>query len=279
MFIHRNSLFNLCDFAYTSKEDQWAPFQVLSELAEPENIPEGSVIYATPWGILKFLHEIHPRIKNRYILLTYCYGPVFDVEKYINDPKIIHWFGQANSNAITFEKFTLMPLGIFATNILFEDRINTIKLLKKARELPKNNLLYMNIFLHKGQDNERDLAYALYNGKPYCKTVNLTPTWRMPFSEYIMEVGGSKFTVSPKGDMHDTYRHWESMIVGSIPVMLKGPLDKIFEDMPALIVEDYEEATESMMIKTYEEMKNKTYNMRKLYIQYWFDLINKTKIK
>lgn len=283
MFIHRNCWFNLCDYTYSSREDDWvAPLDNCAPF-DPGSVPINSVIYVTPWGIEKFLETIHPKINNPYILITYCYGTTFKYSHVINDPKILHWFGQANSNAITFDKFTIMPLGVLATNEVFNDRLQMIENFNKLRTYPKGllreQLAYMNFMPHVNDGQDRNVVYNLFKDKPWCTTITLTHTWRKPFMEYMNDIAQSKFVISPLGDICDTYRHIESMLVGSIPIILTSPLNKLLEDLPAIIVNDYQEVTEDFLNKKYEEMKDKKYNLDKLYMKYWSDKVNAVKIK
>jgi hypothetical protein len=281
-FVHRQSWFNMCDFAYTAKDDPWScdlrnamPYNV-------EDVPENSVIFATPYGIEKFLEQEHPKIKNPYIMITNCYGPVFKYTDTINDPKIKAWFGNANSNAITFDKFTLIPLGLFATEEVFNRRAQFTQTFEQFRARQKDKLLYMNFFVHKGQHVEvagREALFNKFKNETYCHTVVLNPTWRKPFLEYMDDMSYCKFTLSPQGDMDDCYRHWEAIMVGSIPIMHRCALDKIFDDLPVIIVDDYEEINENFLNAKYEEIHNKSYNINKLYMQYWSDLINQAKAK
>ncbi len=283
MFTHKCSWFNFCDFAFTSKDDQWSvPLKNTIEF-NPENVPENSIIFATPWGIEKFLKEIHPKIKNKYILITHCYGPVFSVASYVNDPKIIAWFGQANSNAITFDKFTLIPLGIFGTDEVFSRRNTIIEQLKQYKKIPKTKLLYSNFMVHQGQHverSERTIIYDLFKDKPWCTTVTLTPNWRKTFADYMIEAAQFKFSLAPEGDQHDTYRIWETLSVGSIPIVHTSPLDGLLNDLPVVIVSDYREVTEEFLNNKYIEMHSKwnQYNLEKLYMKYWVSLINSNKI-
>lgn len=282
IFVHRNAWFSICDYCYTGQGDQWSAPLNQTTPCDPENIPKGSVIFATPFGIEKFLEEIHPKIKNPYILITYCYGAVFKYSDTVMDPKILAWFGQTNSNAITFDKFTVMPLGAFATNEVFDNRVENGRLFKEWKGREKTKLLYMNIMVHEGQHVElagRKYVYNLFKDQPYCKTITLTPKWRKPFLEYMNEMADCKFTISPEGDMADCYRHWEALMVGSIPIVHRSPLDDTFKDLPVIIVDDYAEITEDFLNKKWEEMKDGVYNFRKLYMQYWVDLVNEAKLK
>lgn len=279
MFIHRNAWFALCDFAYTSIQDEWTAPLDQTEPFNPENVPNASVIYVTPWGIDKFIEEIHPRIKNRYILVTYCYGTIMKYSHIINDNKIIAWFGQTNRDAITFDKFTIMPIGILATNEIFNRRHELINDFANLKKLPKTNLAYMNFIAHANDSQDRTVVFNLFKDKPWCKTVVLTHTWRKPFMEYMDDVARSKFTIAPEGDMHDTYRVHEAIMMGSIPIVHRSPLDKLLEDLPVVIVDDYKEVTEEFLNAKYEEMHNKTYNIKKLYMKHWADLIDEAKKK
>lgn len=276
LFIHRDAWFSICDFAYTSKDDQWAPPINNTIPHSPENIPPGSIIYATPWGIERFLKEIHPIIKNPYILVTFCYGPVSTIADYVHNPKILAWFGQANSDAIKYDKFTLMPLGILADSNLYNKRDEIITLFQQFKDKNKNTLLYMNFKIHEGEHvslGDRHNVYHLFKDKSFCKSVYLTHEWRKPFLEYMDDMSQCKFTISPEGDMHDCYRHWEALLVGSIPIIHKSPLDNIFTDLPVIIVDNYNEITEDFLNQKYEEIKNKQYNLDKIYMKYWESLI------
>jgi hypothetical protein len=281
MFVHRNAWFNLCDFIYSSKDDQWAPkLENTSICNTTEEIFPGAMIFITPWGATEFARKIHPSIKNPYLVISWCYGPVYSIKDCVDDPKVIAWFGQANSEAINFDKFTLVPVGLFGTNEVFENSKQLNKSFEQWKNNDKQDLLYLNFKVHKGQHatlGNREYVYNLFSDKQYCKTITLTHEWRKPFDEYMEEMSKYKFALSPQGDQHEAYRHWEAMIVGSVPIIQKSPLDKIFDDLPVIIVDDYSEISEDFLYRKYDEMKNKQYNNEKLYMKYWMNKINQAK--
>jgi hypothetical protein len=277
-FVHRNAWYSISDFVYSSDKDQWAPEMSNSTPCGIDDIFDGAVLFITPWGITEFVEKIHPQIKNSYSIVSWCYGPTYGIKDCINDPKIISWFGNANSEAITFDKFTLIPVGIFATDEIFHKRNEVFEYIQKYNKNVKDNLLYMNFTVHEGQHvsfANRRKVFDTFRDKSYCKMVVLTDTWRMPFREYMEEMSHYKFVVSPPGDQHEAYRHWEALIVGSIPVMRRTSLDGIFNDLPAIFVDDYTEITEDFLHKKYEELKDQKYNYDKLYMKYWVDKISK----
>lgn len=275
VFVHRDAWFNICDFAYTPPGDPWIPTLSARKACNPENIPAGSLIFATPHGIEEFLEKIHPKIKNPYILITLFYGPVLNISKYVHDPKIIAWFGQANRDAITFEKFTLIPLGIMGREDLFNQKEQLNIVFTQLRNAAKPKLLYMNFTIHEGRAGETEYRRNIFNifkDKPFCSIGK-----QQPFLNYIHDAAQHKFILSPFGDMCDCYRHWESLLVGSIPILQRSPLDDIFKDLPVIIVDDYNEVTEDFLHAKYQEMQYCTYNFRKLYMQYWVDKIHATR--
>lgn len=81
------------------------------------------------------------------------------------------------------------------------------------------------------------------------------------------------FVLSPHGDGLDCYRTWEALLMGSYPVVKTSSLDPLYEDLPVVIVKEWNEVTEDFLIIKYNEMKNKTFKMEKIYAPYWFDLI------
>lgn len=91
--------------------------------------------------------------------------------------------------------------------------------------------------------------------------------------KHIMQLKNCKFCFSPPGRGLDCHRHWESLLVGTIPIMQSSPLDSVFDDLPVVLVEDWNIVTKEFLEETYEQMIQKTYNFEKLYSNYWKNLI------
>jgi hypothetical protein len=271
IFVQRWSWFSICDFAYANNTDGGGEF-INATPFNPEDVTAGSVIFSTAYGIEDFLEKVHPKIKNPYILVTIYYGPVMNIKKYIDDPKIIAWFGQSNRDAVTFKKFTIIPLGIMRDESFFEKHEQYNNFFKQLRNIPKENLAYVNFTVHEGRHDGRGDIYDIFKDQKYC-----TVSKQKPFIEYMQEMAKHKFVISPMGDMQDCYRHWEAMLVGAIPIIQSSPLDPVFKDLPVVIVDNYNEITEEFLNKKYEEIKNKKYKLKKLYMQYWVNKINKKK--
>ena len=65
--------------------------------------------------------------------------------------------------------------------------------------------------------------------------------------------------------------------MGSIPIVESSQLDIILKDLPVLIIKDWSCITEEYLKEQYEIINSKKYNFEKIFVQYWFDLIDSYK--
>lgn len=89
--------------------------------------------------------------------------------------------------------------------------------------------------------------------------------------KYLENIAKSKYVISPHGINPDCYRHWESLYLNTIPITLKHPKLKSFEDLPILFLNSWGELTEEFLINEYERLINKS--REKLDLNYWIKLM------
>lgn len=86
-----------------------------------------------------------------------------------------------------------------------------------------------------------------------------------------------KFILSPFGTGIDCHRTWEAIMLGCIPIVKSSGIDELFDDLPVVIVQDWDELTEDYLNEKYDEItinkKEQEYNYNKLYFNYWKDKI------
>jgi hypothetical protein len=56
------------------------------------------------------------------------------------------------------------------------------------------------------------------------------------YSAYLREMSKHKYIVIPVGSGIDSPQIWESLYMGSIPVLLSTPIDPLLQDLPAVII-------------------------------------------
>ena len=97
------------------------------------------------------------------------------------------------------------------------------------------------------------------------------------FYNYYETISKSKFMICPRGCGLDTYRLWDCLYLGCIPIIVKYEGYQDFEDLPILFVEkweDYLALTEDYLNQKYSEMIDKIYNYDKLKFSWWENLIS-----
>ena len=77
------------------------------------------------------------------------------------------------------------------------------------------------------------------------------------------------FVLSPFGNGFDCHRTWETLLLGSIPIVKSPQFEKMFEGLPVLMVERWEDITLELLEKTQKEFADKEWKWEKLSLSYW----------
>ena len=85
------------------------------------------------------------------------------------------------------------------------------------------------------------------------------------------------FVPSPHGNGLDCHRTWEALALGCIPIVRTSPLDPLYADLPVWIVQEWNEVTLENMQRVIETMKVSVFDMKKLLLTYWLDIITNGK--
>ena len=131
-----------------------------------------------------------------------------------------------------------------------------------------DKLLYINMTLRTNKIREE--MYNKLKDKEFCYV-----TTRKPNKEFIKELSEFKFVASPKGLGTDCHRTWEAMLIGTIPIIDRSEMSHLFDDLPVLIIDSWNQITREFLEEKFTEIISKSYNLKKLYADYWFDQIRK----
>lgn len=91
-------------------------------------------------------------------------------------------------------------------------------------------------------------------------------------ASYYDDLSQSKFVICPRGCGIDTYRLWDSIYMGCIPIIEKYEGYQQFEDLPILFIQHWKEIegfTREYLESKWIEMVDKEYNYDKLRLSYW----------
>ena len=64
------------------------------------------------------------------------------------------------------------------------------------------------------------------------------------------------FVLSPHGNGLDCHRTWEALILGCIPIVRTSPIDSLYEGLPVLIVNDWNNINNELLQNTIDQFKN-----------------------
>lgn len=211
-----------------------------------------------------YFNKIHPKIKNEYILISHNSDENINsgFGKYVDD-KITHWFAQ--NLMFKHEKCTPIPIGL---QLRMYDKKNTVieDIIKYRNNIEKNNSIFY-AFSEDTNPNRLIALNHLSNSK-----VSIKPEKKLSRDEYYSEVSKNMFNASPEGNGVDCNRTWETLYLGSIPVLEKSINSEYWKSigLPVLIIDSWKDIKlfdNIYLNNIYNGLKNS--NNSPLCVDYW----------
>lgn len=264
------------------------------------------------------MYESLLSIQVPYILITaisdetvpYLYDndtkPKLNYQRLLDSKNLIAWFG--TNVDVDHPKIHLIPLGIPFSKPVHSDTHPVFKsphckymgwysdLYDIGVVLEKYNSLKLQDISARFQKRKSGLLFCGYttmntddctvmryrnvrsNLDKYLETTDFVKSDLMSWEEYTEKLESHKFTLSPPGRGIDTHRTYEALICGSIPVVFPAFLNKLYEDLPVLVIDDFKKLTPEYLEAKYKEiMTRRDYNFKKLTSDYWCDKILEVK--
>ncbi len=249
-----------------------------TEWFDPKIVQQGDTIYINLCYIQWFHSQVHDEIDYPYILIG-C-----DVGNWLPDPVLQNLFYEPKLAAFFCRNILLshhpklfqIPMG--QTDHYFGySSLPLLQQLSEQQPFEKKYLLYMNYYPRSFGD--RDQIVKLFENEPYCFSRNHSgkPYSGIPKEDFYREIATSHFVVSPVGFEMDCVRTWESLALGSIPIVEHSFLDHIFEDLPVLLVDDWKEINETFLKENLPILSRKRRD--KAFFPYWKKQIEEMQTK
>lgn len=239
---------------------------------ETDRIQDGDVIFLKTDLLSFFFKKVHKHIKKKYILVTHnsdfpAPGEFF---RYLNDDKIIAWFGQ-NCDNTTHNKFVQIPIGIANQYWPWGDT----KIIDNVRS-KINAHANRPILVYLNHDNnthpERVQVRNIFSDKSWCIKGE-----RKPYQEYLTDLTQARFVICPRGNGLDCHRQWEVLLMGAIPIMKHSTIDSLFDGFPVLFVNSWEEVTQEFLRNKSKKIKKENKCLDRMFVAYWLDKIRAKK--
>jgi len=249
--------------------------------------PDGTTIYACGTSIGHF-YEIINLINFKFILVTGDADNtipdemlLFEIfESFLNHPNLIHWYSQ--NCVYEHPKITKIPIGLdyHSRNIITPIEQENILIQISSSVKPfwertvqcYSNFHFINYetmkFGYMRTDVVKSVPPELVFYEP--NIIDRKESWENQ-SKYA-------FVLSPHGNGLDCHRTWEALILGCIPIVRTSPIDSLYEGLPVLIVNDWNNINNELLQNTIDQFKNKSFSYEKLTLSFWMDKINSSRL-
>jgi hypothetical protein len=170
---------------------------------------ECPVIFVQVNQLDSFVAEVLPRVNEKFILITGKWHlPGLHISESVNlilaNPHLKTWFSQ---NQI-YDNLPILPFP-YGVKLSSAPHIYWRMRLRKILGIGRSGIFVPHVASH-----------AHLTGLALEARSQLTDSMgpRLKLTTYLNKILRHKYVVSPPGDRMDTYRHWESIALGAIPV-------------------------------------------------------------
>ena len=293
-YVNSRGLLKSCDFHSTnpksSCDNDYGYLQYMLK-----NQFDNMAIYVCSHLLKYFFKEILPRINKKFVLVSgdsdlSIPKDVFSIRQcsqIFQNSYLLKWFAQ-NTQIQYIDKMVQLPIGMDYHTICnnpdsslklpdesflprFQEDI-LIKLKETAKPFyERTKKIYVNFTMQNDLFGDRRQSLEIIPNELLEINQQFTPR-----TKNWQTIVNYAFVLSPFGCGMDCHRTWETLCLGSIPIVKAPNFKKMFQGLPVLVVEDWSEVTQELLAKTIEEFTNKDFTYEKLSLQYW---VNKIKNK
>ena len=231
-------------------------------------LENGDLIFCKIDNLPKLSHLLKETNKTVY-LLTHDSDYEISEEvftKYSHNIK--HWWG-VNVN-YSHPRLSSVPLGLGSPWVPEGVTPQSLTELGEGRVLTRDKLLYINHRIETYPQERRE-PYDYFANKGWATLKQPSPKGQT--FTYINEVRSHKFVLCPRGNGIDTYRLWESLYLGAIPIVKDCINMDFYKELPIIIIKEYSELTPEFLEAEYERHSPLCWEGSPLDLTYWMTKI------
>lgn len=177
------------------------------------------------------------------------------VDIILSNENITNWFTQNYDGSIIHDKLKHFPIGLdlHTQRWLIEDdplkKINFYIEVRNSNVNIINNKIFCDSHL-KITNKEREKMYEILKKNPRIDFLESL----IGFENIIKKYKEYKFVLSPEGNGLDCHRTWELFLLGCIVITKSSSLNQMWieNDLPVIIIEDWNELNNGLKIKLKE---------------------------
>jgi len=250
---------------------------------------EYATVYVISSALPAFIASVMPKVNRAFVLISgdsilKTPGQLFnndeDMQKFINNPLVLHWFAQnGHSDHV---KFTRIPNGLDYHTLALKtpegghhtwgphmSPLQQEDMLKQIRD---------NAIKFTDRKSQILVGFSFNNPerKVVAKHLEKSQMSYVPGKgdreHYWKDIASTKYVASPLGAGWDCHRTWETLALGSVPIVGSSGIDKLFLDnkLPVSIITDWAEVEhlkESQLAEKFGERNQDV--LPAMTLQYW----------
>ena len=224
---------------------------------ESGSVANGSIVAVTSHVFRYFIENWHPLFREHALVYTLV---TFDTDISITNAMGLQQGNEALRRGHMQQWFAVNPSSDFVRNDDMRSRRHAFPLgLPKYDEavaafaaarvhlraapgradvpLPaKKHLLAISFSPAENEERRRIHTYYCHNDH----VLNASCQIGLSRADYYHFIASAKFVISPRGVGIDCYRTYESLALGTIPIVRRGVLESVYANLPVLFVDDFE---------------------------------------
>tara|TARA_B100000214_G_scaffold274104_1_gene204233 strand:- start:3539 stop:4444 length:906 start_codon:yes stop_codon:yes gene_type:complete len=233
------------------------------DVLDPLEVKKGDSVFVKTDYIFHgiFQKDILEQIKNPFILISgvSSYQPGANGDnsylKILQDSRVMKWFC-TNPPDIKSEKIVPIPIGFEEPEREGGNQEVLSHYNRKIHDFDKKeNKLYLP-YHTVGNNPSRDRFIRHLSSLDFVEVEEN----RLPFQEYLQKLEKFKYIICLEGAGYDTHRNYESLLVGSVPIMKTSTVKGVYDrnELPSVFVDDWLKVDESF----FSHINSKTYDFK-----------------
>ena len=229
----------------------------------PCDLKKTNIVYTHTMYVNELFDKIRKLKSCKFVVVTHnCDANVNDAS--ILPDNVIRWFSQ-NVN-VRHSRIESIPIGLENDRWFKDIHKKDMMLLMMGTKRKIRNWLYLNTNVATNP-KERQPLYDLLEGQSWVtseKGIN-----GIGFPKYLSNIYTHNFVVCPDGNGIDTHRLWETLYMGSIPIVKKGVNTSFYSDLPICFVNKWEDITREYLQVGLTAMAAIKWKWDMLNFKYW----------
>ncbi|MEO7039765.1 MAG: hypothetical protein ABI186_07015 [Candidatus Elarobacter sp.] len=224
-------------------------------------------------SLADFVERTLPSIDARFALITgdedlAIPSGLERAREILASPNVVCWFAQNVDGADTTGKVHPIPIGVDFHTIANGRRWKHWQATPAQQEAELDRLratmcgnavrlvrAHADFHLNRGRRIDSDSRDAVWRQLANNPNVDFQAR-RLPRYDLWRLKARYAFEICPPGNGFDCHRTWETLLLGSIPIVKRSSLDALYDGLPVAIVDDFSEVTTEALRRWHRAYRN-----------------------